>query len=231
MVLPVIDHAAQQVGAAKKGAVVGRGAADHQVVSAAGPGVLPVEHELLGSQSGLARQLIHRRDVLDQCVPARGRLDVDLDHAGIGSDLEDRDTGVIGRGVAFEDDRHGEMRSRVFDSGDQVKIVREVIDRRHEDEELALARLHAERRAGERDRLLIILFGLGLIGGGLRFVRERRIEEPAHLTIGAWVQLVPPLERVGIEGVGHVFRLGPGQRFKRQTIPHGRIAGSQKHAF
>ena len=61
MVLPVIDHAAQQVGPAKKRAVIGGGAANHQVVSAAGPGVLPIEHELLGSQAGLARQLIDRR--------------------------------------------------------------------------------------------------------------------------------------------------------------------------
>src|ERR1700678_465470 len=106
MVLPVINHAAQQVGAAKKGAVIGRGTANHQVVSASGSAVLPVEHKLLGSQPGLARQVIYRGDVFYQGVPARGGLDVHLDHAGIGSDFEDRDTEVVGRRVAFEHDRH-----------------------------------------------------------------------------------------------------------------------------
>ena len=81
MVLPVIDHAAQQVGPAQKGAVIGSGAANHQVVAAAGPGVLPVEHELLCSQAGLAGQLVDRSCVLDQGVPACGWLDVDFDDA------------------------------------------------------------------------------------------------------------------------------------------------------
>ena len=51
----------------------GSGAADHQVVAAAGSGVLPVEHELLCAQAGLARQFVERGGVLDQFVPAMRR--------------------------------------------------------------------------------------------------------------------------------------------------------------
>ena len=56
MVVPVTDHATQQIGAAQERAVRGSRSADHHVVAAAGAGVLAVQHELLGAQAALARQ-------------------------------------------------------------------------------------------------------------------------------------------------------------------------------
>ncbi len=146
MVVPVIDHAPQQIGPAEKRAVGGSGAADHYVVAAAGSRVLSVEHELLGSQAGLASQIVKRGGVFHQFVPAGGGLDVHLNHAWIGRDFESRDTGIVGWRVAFDRHGHGEVRRRILDGGDQVKIVREVIDRGHEDEEL---RLRAPGRKGQ----------------------------------------------------------------------------------
>ena len=150
MVLPVFDHAAQQIGTPQKGTVIRSGSANHQVVAAAGPGVLPIEHELLGAQAALARQFVERGGVFDQCVPAGRGLDVHFDHAWIGSHFKDGDTGIVGRGITFDQHRHGEMSGGIFDGGDQIEIVRQVVDGRHEDIELALARLHAERGPGQR---------------------------------------------------------------------------------
>ena len=58
MVVPVGDQAAQQIGAAQERPVGRRGAAEHEVVAAAGAGVAAVEHELLGGQPRLPRRLV-----------------------------------------------------------------------------------------------------------------------------------------------------------------------------
>ena len=50
VVVPVADQAAQQIGPPQERAVAGRGAAEHEVIAAAGAGVAAVEHELLGSR-------------------------------------------------------------------------------------------------------------------------------------------------------------------------------------
>ena len=50
MVVPVRQQAAQQVRPAQERRIGRRGAAEHEVVAAAGAGVAAVEHELLGSQ-------------------------------------------------------------------------------------------------------------------------------------------------------------------------------------
>ena len=50
MVLPVQHQALEQVGPAQERAVGGRGAADDDVVAAAGAGVLAVDHELVGAE-------------------------------------------------------------------------------------------------------------------------------------------------------------------------------------
>ena len=73
MILPEADQAAQQIGPPQKGAVVRSGAADHDVIAAAGSGVLPIEHELFCSEAGLARQFIELGCVFDQVVPGLRR--------------------------------------------------------------------------------------------------------------------------------------------------------------
>ena len=51
MPLPVQDQRAQQVRAAQERAVERGGAADHDMVAAAGAGMLAVDHELVGAET------------------------------------------------------------------------------------------------------------------------------------------------------------------------------------
>ena len=75
-------------------------------------------------------------------------MDVDFDDAGIRRNFHDGNAGIRGRRVTFQQHRHFEMSSRIFDSRRQIQIVREILDRRHKHEQLAVARLDAQRRTG-----------------------------------------------------------------------------------
>ena len=71
--LPVQDQRAQEVGAAQERAVEGGGAADDDVVAAAGPGVLAVDHELVGAEAALAGLLVDAGGDGDAVLPVRRR--------------------------------------------------------------------------------------------------------------------------------------------------------------
>ena len=79
---------ASRSGRRRNGESAARGAAEHEVVAAAGAGVAAVEHELLGRQARLVRRLVEVRGLLDQLVPAVRRVDVDFDHARVGRDAQ-----------------------------------------------------------------------------------------------------------------------------------------------
>ena len=144
VVVPVGDQAAQQIGPAQERAVGRRRAAEHEVVAAAGAGVAAVEHELLGRRGrACLRLLVERRRLLDQLVPVARRLHVHLDHAGVGRDDEVRQPRIVRRRIAFEQHRHAERARRRFDGGDELEVVLERLDRRHED-------VAARRRAARR---------------------------------------------------------------------------------
>ncbi len=118
------------------------------MVAAAGAGVAAVEHELLGAQARL-RGLPRRASSVwsTQLGPAARRLDVDLDHAGIGRDLDVRQPRIVRRRVALEDDRQVQRRRRLLDRGDEIEVVLRRLHRRHEDVQAAVARLDAQRGA------------------------------------------------------------------------------------
>ena len=61
MILPKTNHAAQQIGSPQKRTVAGSRAADHDVVSAAGANVPPVDHEFFAAKPGLPRFLVKHR--------------------------------------------------------------------------------------------------------------------------------------------------------------------------
>ncbi len=92
--MPVGDEAAEEIRPAQEGRIVHRRPAEDDVVPAAGAGVAPVEHELLAREAREARGLVEVRGVRDELAPARGGVDVDLDHAGIGRDAQPRDAGI-----------------------------------------------------------------------------------------------------------------------------------------
>ena len=94
MVLPVGDDAAEQIGPPQERAVRRREAAEHDVVAAAGADMPAVELELLGAQPDGGGLLVDGAGDVDGVVPGRCRMHVDLDHAGVGRDLDDAEARV-----------------------------------------------------------------------------------------------------------------------------------------
>src|SRR5688572_32848913 len=88
MVVPVRDEAAEQIRPAQKRTVARSGAAEDEVVAAAGADVPAIDHEFLRRQPRLACILVERRGLFGQLLPGGRRLDVDFDHAGVRRDVE-----------------------------------------------------------------------------------------------------------------------------------------------
>ena len=145
MVQPVADQAAQQIGAAQHRRVGGRRAADHDVIAAASAGVAAVEHELLGAEPRETRDLVERGHVVDQLAPARDRLHVDLEYAGVGRDRELLETRIERRQVALERDRRLQFARRRLDRSDQFQEVVHRLERWHEHVQATFARFDRER--------------------------------------------------------------------------------------
>ena len=56
---------------------------------------------------------------------------------------------VARRRIAFEQHAHAERSRRRFDGGDQIEVVLDRLDRRHEDVQDTAARLDAQRRTDD----------------------------------------------------------------------------------
>ncbi len=139
MVVPVGQQAGQQVGPTQERAVGRRRAAEHEVVAAAGAGVASVEHELLARQPRLPGRVVQELGVVDQLVPVVRRMDVDLDHPRVGRHLQHLQTRVARRRITFEHDLQPQLGGGGLDGGQQVEVVLQVLQRRHEDVERAAA--------------------------------------------------------------------------------------------
>ena len=238
MVVPVGDQAAQQVRPAEEGRIVRRGAAEHEMVAAAGAGVAAVHHEFLGGQARVVGRFVEVGGLLDQLRPGLGRVDVDLDDAGVRRDAEMRQARIGRRLVAFQDDRQLHFFGRRLDGGDDFEVVLQLGSRRHEDVELAVARFGAHGQAGDP--------GGGLLETGQRVARlipgvalaESRAGYP-HLGVRRLpaTRRRPVIGVAGQRGLGH-FGVGridvgvvalrrPRLRVERQAIAERRIAGNQ----
>ena len=108
MALPVEDEALQQVRPAQERAVRRMGAANHDMVAAAGAGMAAVGHELLGAEPRLPRVLIEIARRGDALRPVGRRMDVDLDDAGVGRHLDHVEARIDRRRIAL--DMHGEAK-------------------------------------------------------------------------------------------------------------------------
>ena len=76
-------------------------------------------------------------------------MDVDLDHARVGRDLQHLQPRVARRRIAFEHDLHAQLGGRGLDRGQQFEVVLQVLQRRHEDvEHAALAAMLAASAFG-----------------------------------------------------------------------------------
>ncbi len=149
MIEPVAEQALEQIGPAQDRRFGRRRSAQHEVIAAAGAGVAPVDHELLRPEARRARLLVDDLGAFDEIGPVGRGMDVDLDHAGIGRDAEVQDARIAGRRIAFDEDRLGEFLGRVLERRHEVEIVLHPLGRRHEDMEMALARL--EGHGGAHD--------------------------------------------------------------------------------
>jgi len=145
VVVPVADQAAQQVGTPQERRVARCRTTEDEVVAAAGAGVTPVDHELLAGQARLTRRLVEEFAALDQLVPAGRRVDVHLDHARVGSDAEVLQARVQRRFVALQQHRAAQLGSHRLDGRDQLQVVLQMRQRRHEQIQAALARFGAQR--------------------------------------------------------------------------------------
>ena len=122
--------------------------------------------------------------MLHQLAPVVRRVDVDLDDAGVGCDLQQLQARVARGRIAFEHDLHAQLRCGGFDRGHQVEVVLQTRQRRHEDiQHTALAtvlglglgavgshrvsHLHAKCSAGDPVRRLLPLRGSRRFGAEL----------------------------------------------------------------
>ena len=102
MALPVQHEALQQIGPAQERRIRRRAAADHDMIAAAGAGVAAVDQKTVGAEPRLRGVLIQAEGDVDRLAPVLRRLDVDLDHAGIGRHLDDLDARIVRRRIAFD---------------------------------------------------------------------------------------------------------------------------------
>ena len=227
MALPVEHQAAQQIGPAQERRVGRRRAAEHDVIAAAGADVAAVDHELVGAEPRLPRLFVERRRGLDRLPPVVGRMNVDLDHAGIGRHLDHVEARIGGRRIAFDVHRSAGRARASLDRGEQLEIILEPLDRRHEDAEDAVARLDRQRGAhGAIDRDL-----LDARLAGRRWPRRRM---PAAL-VASLRELFGRRQRrarLASDPAGGCrdsrIRRHPGQRAERQPEAERRIARHQE---
>ena len=146
MPLPIKNQALEQIGPAQERTVGGVEPAEHDVIAAAGSGVAAVDHELVGAEPAETGVIVERARDVDRLAPGRGRMDIDLDDAGIGRHLDDVQARVGRRLVALDMHRHVELGRGRFDDREQLEIVFEPFDRRHEHAQPAVARL--DRQGG-----------------------------------------------------------------------------------
>ena len=233
MPLPVEDQAFEQVGPAQERAVGGGRASKHDVIAAAGADVATVDREFFAAQAAATRLLVDRLGDFDRLAPSRGGMDVDLDDAGIRRDPDDIHARIGGRLVTFQMDRGVELRRGRFDGGDELEIILQPFERRHEDANAALARLHRQRGAHGHARC-----GRGGDDRGrwaVAAARVARVDAVAavgnglgeELRIG---QLLALAHRVGRHDVRIIEGTKSRQRAERQARADRRLPRYEKQA-
>ncbi len=218
MVVPVRQQAAQQVRPAQEGRVGARGGAENEVITPAGPGVAPVQHELLGGETAFPCGVVEMRRPLDELIPARRRVNVHLDHARVRRHSKTVQARILGRLVTLENHRLRQRPRRGFDRCDDFEIALESLGGRHEDVEHSVARLCTHGRARDRDGGFVQtrLDGLRAIHSARRLADFREFRE--------WGK---GLRRVRRRDVGAVPGRDPRQGLERQAISDRRVARNQ----
>jgi len=144
VIIPEADEAAEQVRSSQKGAVGRRGGSQYKVISATGAGVSAVLLKFFSAEPALACIFTDAFCDLSQLLPVVGGVDVDFDDARIRRDFEQFDAVVLRGQVAFDDDGQPQFFSSGFDAGQQIEVIFERADRRHEDVQLSVSGFDTE---------------------------------------------------------------------------------------
>jgi hypothetical protein len=139
--------------------------------------------------------------VVDQFGPVVRRVDVDLDHPGVGRHLQQLQARVARRRVAFQHDLDPLLGRRGLDRGQQLEVVLQVGQRRHEDVHhtaaaaprgfgaravgaLRVAHLHAQRGAGQPARRLLARGRADRVDGGCPCAGRGPLAGPGRFSAG-----------------------------------------------
>ena len=132
---------------------------------------------------------------------------------------------IVRRRVALDQHRQAQLGGGVLDGGDQVEVILQVLLRRHEDVQPAVARLDAQ---GGADRA-----GVGLAVRRRPIVRDRNVRpwdwtsRPAIRRQRGRAAAAGSERRTDRLVTARVLRGDPRQRVERQAKAHRRIAGDQ----
>ncbi|EKD60037.1 MAG: hypothetical protein ACD_54C00976G0002 [uncultured bacterium] len=227
MALPMKNQAGQQIGAAQERAVRRGDAADHNMIAAAGAGMLAVDHEFIGTKAQLAGLFIDRFGGGDGFGPVVRGVNIHLDHARIGGNADHVQARIVRRAVAFDMHRQAVQFCGSLGSGDQFKVIFDLFDRRHEDAQPPVARFHRNRGAHAARDLGNHLFAAVLrrLGGGEGGFFLPMLRRGISAEIG---QIAAILERVRRMHMRIVGRFDIGQRAQRQPVADGAVARHQE---
>ena len=195
VVVPIRDQAPQQIGPSQERAVGRSRSPQHNVIAATGPRMFAVELEFFCSESSQSCLVIDTGRDLLQLVPRSRWMHVDFDHAGVGSHLHHLNAMIGRRQITFQHHRLLHRFGGRFDHGDQLQIIVERLDRRHEDVQPTVARFDAHRGADDiRD------------GTARQAVRERGVR---HRRIPNWRNVAFVVEEIEIRQFGILRCLTP----------------------
>ncbi len=117
------------------------------MAAAAGARLPAVAHEFFRAEAHDPCLFVDLLRDADRLAPAARRMQVHLDHAGIGRHLDDGEARIVRRRVAIDVNGQLELRRRCLDRREDAKIIFQRADERHEHAEPAVARLDGERGA------------------------------------------------------------------------------------
>ncbi len=146
VVVPITHQAPQQVGAAQERAVGGGRPPQHDVVASPRPGMGAVTVKPLGGEPRLARVVVDTGGDGYQLVPIVRGMDVDFEHPRIGGDGNTVQPRIARRRVTLDHQTDPPFARGILDGSDQLQIVLEQVERRHEHVQPPLPRFNAQRR-------------------------------------------------------------------------------------
>ncbi len=141
-----------------------------------------IDHEFLGAEPRLPRLFINAAGDLHRLAPGAGRVDVDLDHAGIGRHLDDVEPRIVRRRIPFDMHRLPALAGDLLDAGDEIEIILQPLDRRQEHAQHIVADFQADRGAD--------MLAADLLLGAILSGRAGRLDTARHLVMRATRALI-----------------------------------------